>query len=85
MAQSSPIPAVTNGDERVEISRRAWDVLGFSPLDRAKRLRNDRINARSPLMEGCLIECQNTAYDRNLLQIEDYLYANAPFDSGAEH
>ena len=29
MAQSSPIPAVTNGDERVEISRRAWERLGI--------------------------------------------------------
>ena len=59
-------------------------VLGSSPLDCAKRLRNDRIKARSPLMEGCLIECQNTAYVRNLLQIEDDLYANARFDSGVE-
>ena len=37
----------------------------------SKRLRKDKINSRSPWMSKGRIECQNTAYDRNLLQIED--------------
>ena len=70
MAQSSPMPTVTNEDESAEFSRSAWEDLGSSPLDRAKRSRNDRIKARSPLMEVCRMECQNTAYDRNQSQID---------------
>jgi hypothetical protein len=59
---------------------------GFRPLllESAKRRRNDEISSRSPLMDGWRIECQNTPYGRNLLQIEDYVYANAPFDSRLE-
>jgi len=63
------MPTVTDENEGAVPSRRPREGLRSIGLVRAKRLRNDRIKARSPLLDNCHIECQNTASVRNLLQI----------------
>jgi len=84
IAQSSPMPMVTGENEGAVTSRRPREGLRFSPREWANRLRNASIKARSPLLDNCRIECQNTASDPNLLQIWDYGSADASFDSALE-
>ena len=84
IAQSSPMPTVTGENARVPMVRRSLEGLCFSPREWANRLRKNSIKARSPLMDGCRIECQNTASSRKSLQIEGHGSANASFDPGLE-